>query len=203
MRRGQRVGDAVGRPRGAPDNLVRVFPAVVGRDQRVTRSRTTIEPGVEDQEIPMPEVEPMTKIRPLDELDIGSIVKIDERITGQYRPEIWERRVGYYLRRDPDSSRVAEVDGKVVGFMLGDVRAGEFGLEEPSGWIERFGIDPEYRGRDLGKQLFDAICGHFRQSGAKVVRTLVDGGDSKVAGFLEAVGFAPSALRALERRLDG
>ena len=83
-----------------------------------------------------------TRIRPLDELDIGAIVRIDERITGKYRPEVWEQRVGYYLRRDPEASRVAEVDGKVVGFMLGDVRAGEFGLEQPSGWIERFGIDP-------------------------------------------------------------
>lgn len=151
----------------------------------------------------MPEVQPATRIRPLDELDIGSIVRIDERITGQYRPEVWEQRVGYYLRRDPDSSRVAEVDGKVVGFMLGDVRAGEFGLEEPSGWVERFGIDPAHRGRDLGTQLFEAMCRHFRESGARVVRTMVDGRDAGVAGFLEAIGFKPSSLQALERRLDG
>ena len=78
-----------------------------------------------------------TRIRPLDELDIGSIVKIDERITGIYRPEVWEQRAGYYLRRDPDASQVAEVDGKVVGFMLGELRAGEFGLEEPSCAEER------------------------------------------------------------------
>src|SRR5947209_885189 len=79
-------------------------------------------------------------IRPLDELDIEAIVRIDERIGGAYRPEFWEQRVMYYLRRDPESSRVAEIGGAVVGFMLGDVRAGEFGMDEPSGWIERFGI---------------------------------------------------------------
>src|SRR5262245_36928374 len=106
------------------------------------------------------------RVRPLDELDIGSIVSIDERMTGIYRPDIWERRVGYYLRRDPGASQVAEVDGRVVGFMLGDLRAGEFGLEEPSGWIERFGIDPEFRGRDLGSELFAAIKRHFEASGA-------------------------------------
>jgi len=149
----------------------------------------------------MPEVQPAARIRPLDELDIGSVVRIDERITGIYRPEIWEQRIGYYLRRDPDASRVAEVDGKVVGFMLGDVRAGEFGLEEPSGWIERFGIDPDHRGKDLGKQLFDAMRDHFRAAGATTVRTLVDSKDSGVTGFLKAVGFAPSNLEALEIRL--
>ena len=142
-----------------------------------------------------------TRIRPLDELDIGSIVRIDERITGIYRPEVWEQRAGYYLRRDPDASQVAEVDGKVVGFMLGELRAGEFGLEEPSGWIERFGIDPDQRGRDLGKQMFEAMCRHFRGRGALVIRTLVDRKEAGVTGFLDALGFKPSPLQALEIRL--
>ena len=141
------------------------------------------------------------RVRPLDELDLGAIVRIDERITGIYRPDAWERRVMYYLRRDPEASQVAEVDGKVVGFMLADLRAGEFGLEEPGGWVERFGIDPDHRGRDLGKQMFDAIVRHFRASGATAVRTLVDAKDERVAGFLGALGFTPSSLQALEIRL--
>jgi ribosomal protein S18 acetylase RimI-like enzyme len=149
----------------------------------------------------LPDVQAAARVRPLDELDIGSIVRIDERITGIYRPDIWEQRVGYYLRRDPESSQVVEVDGRVVGFMLGDVRAGEFGLEEPSGWIERFGIDPEYRGRDLGARMFAALAEHFRARGARVVRTLVDQKDQGVAGFLGALGFTPSPLQALEARL--
>ena len=143
-----------------------------------------------------------SRVRPLDELDIGSIVRIDERMTGIYRPDIWEQRVGYYLRRDPGASQVAEVDGKVVGFMLGDLRAGEFGLDEPSGWIERFGIDPDHRGRDLGTQMFTAVKKHFEACGAVTIRTLVDHKDPGVKGFLEAQGFAPSPLQALEIRLQ-
>ncbi len=142
-----------------------------------------------------------TRVRPLDELDIGSVVRIDEKITGLYRPDVWERRVGYYLRRDPDASQVVEVDGAVVGFMLADLRGGEFGLEEPSGWIERFGVDPAYRGRDLGKALFEAVTGHFKAAGALCIRTLVDQKDSAVAGFLVALGFQPSRLQALELSL--
>ena len=149
----------------------------------------------------MPEVKAPARIRPLDELDIGAIVKIDERITGIYRPDVWERRVGYYLRRDPDASQVAEVGGRVVGFLMADLRAGEFGIEEPSGWIERFGIDPEYRGRDLGKQMFDALRRHFAAQGAITVRTMVNREEAGVAGFLGAMGFAPSSLQALEMTL--
>ncbi len=146
----------------------------------------------------MPEVTNRVRVRPLDELDIGGVVRIDERITGQYRPDFWEHRVTFYLRRDPEASRVAEIDGKVVGFMLGDVRAGEFGIEQPSGWIERFGIDPDHRGRDLGKQMFDEIVGHFRAQGATAVRTLVDSRETAITGFLGKLGFTPSTLTALE-----
>jgi len=109
----------------------------------------------------------------------------------------------YYTRRDPGASQVAEQAGKVVGFMLGDLRAGEFGLDEPSGWIERFGIDPDHRGQDLGRRMFDAIRAHFESRGARSVRTLVDTTDAGVAGFLKAIGFTPAPLQALEIRLPG
>jgi len=146
----------------------------------------------------MPDVRQQARIRPLDELDIDAIVRIDEKIGGHYRPDFWEQRVTFYLRRDPEASRVAEIDGTVVGFMLGDLRAGEFGLDQPSGWIERFGIHPDFRGRDLGKQMFDGLKQYFRAQGAQAVRTLVDGKDTSIVGFLKALGFAPSALQSLE-----
>jgi len=151
----------------------------------------------------MPDLKSAVRIRPLDELDISGIVRIDEKISGIYRPDAWETRIMYYTRRDPGASQVAEAQGKVVGFMLGDLRAGEFGLEEPSGWIERFGIDPDFRGQDLGRRMFEAIRAHFESRGAKSVRTLVDTNDGGVAGFLKAVGFAPAPLQALEIRLPG
>jgi ribosomal protein S18 acetylase RimI-like enzyme len=150
----------------------------------------------------MPGTQAETRIRPLDELDISAIVRIDERISGIYRPDVWERRVAFYLRRDPGGSQVAEAGGKVVGFMLGDLRAGEFGLEEPSGWIERFGIDPDHRGQDLGRRMFEAMVAHFRDGGARSVRTLVDRSDAGLTGFLDALGLKPSPLQALEMRLD-
>lgn len=143
------------------------------------------------------------RIRPLSELDISRIVAIDERLTGIYRPEVWERRVGYYIRRDSDACPVAEVDGKVVGFMFSDVRGGEFGLEETSGWIERFGVDPDYQGRSIGRRLFEAVVAHMREREAMVLRTLVGHKDEDLASFLRAVGFQNSPLTALELPMDG
>lgn len=140
-------------------------------------------------------------VRALDSVDIGAVVRIDEIITGQYRPDEWESRILYYLRRDPDAALVAEIDGEVVGFMLGEVRSGEFGLEETIGWIEVLGVDPEVRGQAIGRRMTEAILEHFRSEGAKSVRTLVDEDMEDIAGFFGSLGFEPSSLRPFVKAL--
>ena len=140
-------------------------------------------------------------IRSLDTVDIGDIVAIDEKITGHYRPEVWETRCGYYLRRDPDAALVAVANGTVIGFMLGEVRSGEFGLEEPTGWIEVLGVDPDARGQAIGRRLAEAMLTHFRSLGAATVRTFVDEDMEGIAGFFGSLGFEPATLRPFVKKL--
>jgi len=140
-------------------------------------------------------------VRALDTVDIGAVVAIDEKIGGRYRPEVWDHRIAYYLRRDPDAALVAEADGKVVGFMLGEVRSGEFGLEEPTGWIEVMGVDPEFRGRAVGRRLAGALLEHFGRCDVTSVRTLVDETMDDVAGFFASLGFEPAPLRPFVKSL--
>ena len=140
-------------------------------------------------------------LRPVSELDIEPVCAIDEKLSGKDRPGEWERRISYYIRRDPELSLVAVEGSRVVGFMLGEVRAGEFGLEEPSGWIEVLGVDPECQGRSVGKRLLEGLLKGFKARGCKAVRTLVnDIGQKELLGFFEAGGFKPTPIRTLERR---
>lgn len=141
-------------------------------------------------------------VRALQDTDIGAITALDEKIGSAYRPEVWEARISYYLRRDPESSAVAELDGRVVGFMLGEVRSGEFGLEEPTGWIEVMGVDPGVRGRSIGRLLADHVLEHFRRQGAHSVRTLVDEEMSGIAAFFTALGFEAAPVRAFVKTLQ-
>lgn len=143
------------------------------------------------------------RIRPLQDTDLGDITGLDEKISGDYRPEVWEMRLGYYMRRDPEASLVAEIDGKVVGFMLGEVRSGEFGLEQPTGWIEVMGVDPEVRGQAIGRRLADGMLAYFGGRGAKTVRTLVDREtDDGIAQFFTALGFTPAGLTPFVKELE-
>jgi len=143
----------------------------------------------------------MPSIRPANETDLGDIVAIDEKLSGKYRPEVWENRILYYLRRDPESSVVAESAGRVIGFMFGEVRSGEFGLEEPTGWIEVLGVDPETRGGGVGRRLAEAMLAHFRAKGATTVRTLVDENMDGIAAFFRSMGFEPSRVQPFEKSL--
>lgn len=140
-------------------------------------------------------------IRGLDTVDIGDVVAIDEKISGEYRPDVWDRRIAYYLRRDPDAALVAVAGGQVVGFMLGEVRAGEFGLEEPTGWIEVLGVDPACRGKAVGRRLAEAMLEHFRSLEVVAVRTLVDEKSADIAGFFTSLGFEPAPLRPFVKSL--
>lgn len=142
-------------------------------------------------------------IRNLDELAVEGIATLDEVISGRYRPEIWDQRAMYYLRRDPEGSFVAEAAGRIVGFMLGEVRAGEFGVEEPIGWIETLGVDPEFRGRAVGRRLAAAVLARFRNQGVTTVRTLINDDMPEVLAFFEALSFEPAAVKTLILRLNG
>lgn len=146
--------------------------------------------------------EPEISIRSLSELDVGDIVRIAEATRAAYQPDLWEDRVTYYLRRDPEGSVVAEAGGRVVGFMLGDVRTGEFGIDEPCGWIEILGVDPAHSGRGVGRALAAAMLERYRERGVRRVRTMVDAAMPDVERFFVRAGFEPDTLRAFVKRLD-
>ena len=85
--------------------------------------------------------------------------------------------------------------------MLGEVRSGEFGLEEPTGWVEVLGVDPDVRGQAIGRRLAEKMLDHFRARGASTVRTLVDESMPEIGAFFTALGFEPAGLRPFVRRL--
>jgi ribosomal protein S18 acetylase RimI-like enzyme len=142
-------------------------------------------------------------LRSLTELDLDDLIGIVERTTGRYQPDLWEGRVTYYLRRDPETSVVAEEGGRVVGFVLADVRRGEFGLEEPSGWIEVLGVEPEHRGSGLGRSLLEELFSRLKARGVTVIRTLVDRSMPELEGFFRKMGFAEDTLRPFSLHLEG
>jgi len=109
-------------------------------------------------------VDTKVKIRVLNENDLDAVVKIDKKVLGKERREYWKRKI-VYTDIYPRPALVAELENKVVGFIMGYVSGWEFGVPDTTGWIDTLGVDPEYQRRGIGKILFQALIENFKHSG--------------------------------------
>jgi GNAT superfamily N-acetyltransferase len=97
-------------------------------------------------------------------------------------------------------SLVAETDGRLVGFVFGWVGESEFGIGEPTAWLDLIGVDPPYRGRGVGHALVE----RFVQSGRELrairkVATLIDLAQPDVREFFLRLGFRHGPMVHMER----
>jgi ribosomal-protein-alanine N-acetyltransferase len=84
---------------------------------------------------------------------------------------------------NPEGFLVAEVDGKVVGYLIGTLRWGA------SGHIMAIGIYPEYRKRGVGTALMVQILDIFRMRGARNARLEVRKSNTMAQLFYQKLGF--------------
>jgi GNAT superfamily N-acetyltransferase len=144
-----------------------------------------------------------TRVRALEPGDLDAVVAIDEKLTGQTRKDYWRVRFDIASLRPPWMSSVAERDGRVVGFLFGWVGESEFGMTEPTGWIDLVGVDPAYRGRGVARALVDRFTDGGRQLRAiRKVATLIDLGQTDVREFFVGRGFRHGPMVQLELQLD-
>ena len=145
------------------------------------------------------------RVRRLQASDLERVVAIDARHRGIAVPEYWQRIRVAFLDRDRTRLRVAlgaERDGELVGFLLGEERAFEFG-SEPCGWIFAVGVDPDARREGVASLSVHEACRRFRVGGLARVRTMVRRHDVPVLSFFRAHGFAAGEFTQLEVELPG
>jgi N-acetylglutamate synthase-like GNAT family acetyltransferase len=141
------------------------------------------------------------KIRALTEKDFQDVAEIQEVITKRKVGDRLERRMREYINKDPETCLVAEREGKVVGFVIGDIKDWGFGVEK-SGWLEIIGIHPKYMGQGIGKRLGKELLEHFKSKGIKNVYTVARWDSGDLLAFFKSIGFDRSDFINLERKLD-
>jgi len=140
------------------------------------------------------------RLRRLAPADVARVTEIDARHRGRAVPEYWRRVATDFLTRDRERVRVAlgaELDGRLVGYVLGEVRAFEFG-SEPCGWIFAVGVDPGLGRQGIGASLLGEACRRFRRAGIGRVRTMVRRTDVPVLSYFRAHGFTAGEFTQLE-----
>jgi len=147
-------------------------------------------------------------IRRASQADLPQIVALDERVTrlakADYWDDIYER---YATRRVHERFFLVAETGiggpapKIVGYIVGEVRAWEFG-SEPCGWVFAFSVDPETRLRGIGERLFETISNEFRAIGISTMRTMVPRENRLHMSFFRSEGMVAGPYIQLEMDLE-
>jgi len=144
------------------------------------------------------------KIRLMKADDFDAVVAIDEKIIKASRPEYYEVKFEkLFASKDYlPASLVAEAEnGTVVGFVMGELYMGEYGIFQEEASLDTIGVDPDYQHKGIGEQLINELMDHLRTVGVQKINTLVDWNDSKLIHFFSANQFIPSRTINLERSL--
>jgi ribosomal protein S18 acetylase RimI-like enzyme len=140
------------------------------------------------------------KVRPLKRQDIPTALRIQRKITGKAPKAGWKKELETHIKEYPKECLAAEYAGTLAGFIIGEVKTLEFGVEK-SGWIVIVGVDPEFMGQGIGKKLGRKLLSHFKKEGIKQVFTAVPWDSSDLLAFFKSLGFERSEFINLERRL--
>jgi predicted N-acetyltransferase YhbS len=136
--------------------------------------------------------------------DLDAVVGIDERVLQVSRPEYYEVKFERLFKSKeylPTSLVAEEEDGTVVGFVMGELYMGEFGIFQQQATLDTIGVDPSCRHQGIGMQLINEFLDHLKSLGVQKVNTLVDREDFKLTHFFSANQFSPSNTINLERSL--
>ena len=136
--------------------------------------------------------------------DFDAVVGIDEKVLKTARPEYYEMKFEkLFESKDyvPASLVAEEEGGTVVGFVMGELFLGEYGIFQEQATLDTIGVDPDCQHQGIGKQLINEFMDHLRELGVQKVHTLVDWNDSKLTEFFRANEFIPSKTINLERSL--
>ena len=153
------------------------------------------------------------KIRPMNSGDIDAALRIDRKIRNVRKAITYanlatakiltvDRKAGHRVSRPTsyadmvtgdvagmlEYSFVAEVGGRVRGFILGRVaHVGE--SENQVGLVLILGIHPDNMGQGFGAKLVEVLMEKYRSNGIRTIRIGIDERDDQLRGFFEHMGF--------------
>jgi len=140
-------------------------------------------------------------IRNLEVRDSDDIFRIQEAITKELSAIDYHKIVKEEVKKDNSVNVVAELDGKVVGFIITYILYGGFGLEK-SAWIGLFGVEPKYMGSGIGKRMAKEVFDELMKMDIKNIFTSVKWDSVDLLSFFKSLGFDRCEFINLKKVID-
>jgi ribosomal protein S18 acetylase RimI-like enzyme len=138
-------------------------------------------------------------VRAVRRADLPQVIALDATVTGLHKADYWQRVYRRYgvggqgLRH----FLVAAAGGRVLGFVIGEVRDWEFG-SPPCGWVFAIDVDPAARQKGVGAALLAAMRERFETVGVRVLRTMLAHDNALLLSFFRSQGLMAGRLIPLE-----
>ena len=143
------------------------------------------------------------QVRPIVAADLNDVIAIDAEASGIEKFDYWYElfhRYGTRARRQR-FFLVAQINGAIQGFVIGEVRDWEFG-SPPCGWVFGIAVRRSARVAGIGSALLAAILDSFRRAGVNKVRTITGRDNNLVLSFFRSQGMRAAPFIPLELNLD-
>ena len=146
-------------------------------------------------------VENAVKIREITLEDAAAIQQIRKAISEEDGSVDFEKFIEQQISESSGKlSLVAEISGRVVGYMISTTLYAGFGIKK-SAWIMAIGVHPEYMGQGIGLSLARKICDIYKEKGIENIYSSVLWDSTDVLSFFKKLGFERSEFINLKKRL--
>jgi ribosomal protein S18 acetylase RimI-like enzyme len=132
--------------------------------------------------------------------DAEQITKIYAAITRKPAGADFKRVVEDHARRDDGACFVAEINGRLVGFMISTILTAGFGMAK-SAWIATLGVSPDHMGQGIGAGMAEEVFAYYRSHGIENVYTAVRWDSTDMLSFFKTLGFDRSNFINLRKVL--
>ncbi len=140
-------------------------------------------------------------IRKLKKEDAEEISKIYHAITKTTNVDDFRKIVSQLAQRDEDASIVAEIDGKLVGYLISYTLIGGFGIAK-SAWVANLGVNPKHMGQGIGEKMAEEIFKYHKNKKIKFIYTSVKWDSTDLLSFFKTLGFDRSEFINLKKNLE-
>ena len=129
--------------------------------------------------------------------DFDAVVQIDTKVLNHARPDYYQKKFQRLIKSNDciETSLVAEDEnGTIVGFIMGELIIGDFGICGEDATLDTIGVDPDFQRQGIGKMLMNDFVLHLQQLEVQKLHTLVDKNDDRLMRFYTENRFSPSEI---------
>jgi len=146
--------------------------------------------------------ESTVNLRRMTRSDIDAVLDIDRKISGGRGLITYRDMVAVDPGGTLDLSFVAEVGGKVIGFILARLTYVGVPFVEIA-IIQAIVVDPDYQRQGIASRLVNGLLGHCHAEGINTIRAVLDERNAALKRFFQRLGFRRSELINYAKTFEG